>query len=406
VRLIRIEYVELAARRLRLALHWENLPTTPDIDIVLILPAAGAVHFASPQGVAGAVQHLGKKTAAVSTDRVELDLAALDQRDDQVIVGVMADGRPLAEVRGLRLRLVDVAANSEILRVDLAPSAGDLVFVAGELRRKDARWYYRGLGFGFSDGLAGLAARFGVPLTEAIYHGRPSRRVARSPGPASVPAESTTPRDPETRETGPPEGTASRRNHGAGQGVVPVGKVNLLPGARATIPKPRERITASLIWKRLGKDLDLYALYIDGAGKPGVCYYRNQGSLRRPPYVCLTTGDRYRGRETIEIARPDAFRYILICAYSAVENGIGSFRSFRAGVVVDDQCGSVVHTPLYHRNAFSYWVAIALIDLSGADSTVIEHVETYSRSGSERRPVLRADGAFVMDAGPVEFKTR
>jgi hypothetical protein len=184
-----------------------------------------------------------------------------------------------------------------------------------------------------------------------------------------------------------------------------VGTVKLLPGTRAAIPKPRERITASLTWKRRTKDLDLYALYIDGAGMPGVCYYRNQGSLHRPPYVCLTTGDRYRGRETIEITRPDAFRYILICAYSAVENGIGSFHSFRAAAEVDDQCGSVVQAPLYHRNAFSYWVAIALIDLSGEDSTVIEHVETYSRSRSERRPVLRADGSFVMDAGPVEFKT-
>ncbi|WP_261559562.1 hypothetical protein [Frankia tisae] len=106
------------------------------------------------------------------------------------------------------------------------------------------------------------------------------------------------------------------------------------------------------------------------------------------------------------IARPQAFRHILICAYSAVENGIGSFRGFHAAVQVDDHVGSVVETPLYHRDNFSYWVAIARIDLSGEEEAIIEHVETYSRSRSERRPVLHADGTFTIDAGPVEFKTR
>ena len=166
-----------------------------------------------------------------------------------------------------------------------------------------------------------------------------------------------------------------------------------------------ENFHVALNWSRRSADLDLYALYVDDAGRSGACYYRHQGSLTGPPFVCLTSGD-CRGRETLEVSPAGHLRYVLICAYSAVENGFGSFASFGAFAEVDNGAGAVVQVPLHHRNRFSYWVAIALVDLSASDRIAVRHVERYSARGSENRPVLYRDGTFRMDAGPVEFKSR
>jgi hypothetical protein len=34
----------------------------------------------------------------------------------------------------------------------------------------------------------------------------------------------------------------------------------------------------------------------------------------------------------------------------------------------------------------------------------VSHVETYSKSNSEKSPLLEKNGSFKMDAGPEEFK--
>ncbi|MEU9960138.1 hypothetical protein [Streptomyces sp. NPDC050982] len=56
---------------------------------------------------------------------------------------------------------------------------------------------------------------------------------------------------------------------------------------------------------------------------------------------------RVPGRESVRIVRPDEQGYVLLCAYSAVSNGFGSFRGFGAKVVVTDGRGSTVTVPLF-----------------------------------------------------------
>lgn len=62
--------------------------------------------------------------------------------------------------------------------------------------------------------------------------------------------------------------------------------------------------------------------------------------------------------------------------------------------------------PLFSKNKFSYWVAIALIDSTDPAGLRVSQVETYGKSFSERRPVLHPDGRFEMSKGKVEFKRR
>ncbi|WP_433323985.1 TerD family protein [Spirillospora sp. CA-294931] len=263
---------------------------------------------------------------------------------------------------------------------------GETVVVLVELYRRGEGWKVRAVGQGWASGLAGLAADFGVAVEEPV------------PAPA------------------PPVQTAPR-------------KITLEKAGRATISldkgDPAAVVTATLEWdggsdlrREMGADLDLYALFVpaEKAGKgrfgkrgggratDGAVYYRDLGSLTSPPYVQHAGDSTEPGRETVRIARPDQQGYVLICAYSAIGNGHGSFRSFGARAVVTDGRGSAVNVPLFHDNSESYWVAIALVDFTAPDGVEIRHVETYGASHAEERPVLYADGTFEMDKGPAEFK--
>ena len=197
--------------------------------------------------------------------------------------------------------------------------------------------------------------------------------------------------------------------------------ISLTKGATAGISlsksDPTVQITAHLDWdggsasrRARGADLELYVLYVPAqdvnTGRSTVgnaVYYRSLGHLDRAPYIQHHGDSLVPGRETATITRPDQQGYALICAYSAVGNGIGSFKSYGAQAVITDGRDQTVTVPLYDDNRHAYWVAIALVDFTG-DGARITQVEKYSRPGSEARPVLYADGSVAMDAGPVEFK--
>ncbi|EDY43922.1 TerD family protein [Streptomyces sp. SPB074] len=161
-----------------------------------------------------------------------------------------------------------------------------------------------------------------------------------------------------------------------------------------------------------GADLELYVLAVPRdavvpVGTPPseatAIYYRQRGTLDAPPYIRHHGDSRTPGRETVTIGHLDQQGYALVCAYSAVSNGIGSFRSYGARVTVTDHADQTVHVPLYKRSAFSYWAAIALLDFTGPE-VVIRQVEKYGAVQSEARPVLLSDGRIRMNDGPIEFK--
>ncbi|MFJ1657213.1 TerD family protein [Streptomyces anthocyanicus] len=211
---------------------------------------------------------------------------------------------------------------------------------------------------------------------------------------------------------------------------VPLGQpaatgINLTKGGSASISlsksDPTAQITAHLDWdggsdhrRACGADLELYVLHVPAAdvvagGKRsqpipgGAVYYRNLGSLDQPPYIRHHGDSLTPGRETATIARPDQHGYALICAYSAVGNGVGSFKEYGARAIITDGRDQTVTVPLYDNNRYAYWVAIALVDFTHG-SALISQVELYSRDGSEARPALYSNGRIGMDEGPVEFK--
>ena len=299
----------------------------------------------------------------------------------------------------------------------------ETVAIVIELYRRSGGWKSRAVGQGWDSGLAGLAADFGIVVDDpepppaqpsvAVTATRTQHRPAVPPRPAYAPHI--------------PPVAAPVRPMTPHRLSVPLGRVSLTKAGQATIDMrkddPNLVVTATLEWnggsaarRQAGADLDLYALYVPGSlvtpqgRRPDrsdqVVYYRQLGSPFTAPYIALDGDSRVPGRETITIRRPDLQGYVLLCAYSAVENGAGSFKSYGARAVITDGRGSTVTVPLFNNRNLSYWVAIARIDFTVPGGVQIEHVEKYSGNHVEARPTLYSNGNFRMSTGKVEFKTR
>lgn len=245
----------------------------------------------------------------------------------------------------------------------------ETAIVIGELYFHKGEWKFNAVGSGFNGGLTALVKNFGLEVDETAQNEAPAE-IDRTP--LSIP------------------------------GTVTPMKLELKKKERINIHKS-EKVTATLEWETK-KDLDLYCFYVTKDNEVGKIYYRNLGSPHSAPYIQLDGDSLVHGKETIIIHQPEALRFVLFAAYSAIKNGFGSFKSMKVRAVVDNHQGQVVATPLHKRNSFSYWVAIAHIDFTRPNEMIVSHVEEYSRSMVERSPVLYEDGSFKMNVGIAEFK--
>ncbi|MEU8447416.1 TerD domain-containing protein [Streptomyces anulatus] len=409
------------------------------------------VFYNQPSAESCAVRHLAADAGI--PERIELDPSALPIDVDRVVLVGSCDPddatRTFRDVKEVLIRAVQHGADP----VRFYPPAltdGERAVLLMELYRRGPTWKLRAIGQGYANGLAGLATDFGIQVEEsqessaADQSGTGESRSTLDIATTAVPPRPVTP----VATTASP---MSLRK-------PPLGKISLEKGRQVSMgldKNDRELVvTASLEWdggsdrrRRLGADLDLYALFVPaskalrgrkapgtlarsrhvaqgeplrpgaaatsaapGTAKKGkgadVVYYKRLGSVKSRPYIRLDGDSRLPGRESLRIVRPDEQGYVLLCAYSALGNGIGSFRSFGAKVVITDGRGSTVTVPLFENTKTRYWVAIALVDFTAADGATIHHIEAYSARMTERRPVLHPDGAIEMNAGPVEFKRR
>ncbi|MFC8344917.1 TerD family protein [Streptomyces sp. NPDC057280] len=389
---------------------------------------ADLVFYNQPTVESGAVRHLAADAGA--PERIAVDPGALPADVDRVVLVASCDPDDLSrtfrtvadvEVRGVQ----DGAGPADPVVFRQPPLVdGERAVLLMELYRRGDGWKLRAIGQGYAEGLAGLATDFGIDVSE------PESPADTAPEPTPAPAPASTPTP--TSLVKPP-----------------LGKVSLDKGGQVAISLDKQDrelvVTVTLEWdggsdqrRRRGADLDLYALFVPapkvqrgGSEAPGtivktglakkppekvgkddkgpkadVVYYKNLGSLKQAPYIQLDGDSKAPGRETVRIVRPDQQGFVLLCAYSALSNGFGSFKSFGAQVVVDDGRGSNVTVPLFENTKTRYWVAIALVDFTSPDGAAIHHIEAYSGRMTERRPVLHPDGTIEMNAGPVEFKGR
>lgn len=361
--------------------------------------------------------HRSQDGVALRGQTIAVDLAALPAHVDRIAVVASIDPEltvPYFDSRSTPTAVID-CGGTRLAFVPPPLAHRETVAVLVELYRRAGAWKVRAVGQGWDTGLAGLAQDFGIVVDDPT----PAPTPAPTPTPA-VPLPAAAP-FPLPTPTSPPSKPTTQADSGR-----PLGKVLLTKGGQASISMRKGDstvvVTATLEWdggnarrRQAGADLDLYALFVPRQSvtprgtKPNkseeAVYYRDLGSATAPPYIALDGDAQAPGRETITIRRPDTQGYVLICAYSAVENGTGSFASYGARAVVTDGRGSTVTAPLFNNRNLSYWVAIALIDFTTPDRIDIRHVERYSGNHVEARPLLYTNGNFRMSAGKVEFKT-
>ncbi|MFF0450088.1 TerD family protein [Streptomyces sp. NPDC004609] len=404
---------------------------------------ADMVFFNQPTAEAGAVTHVA--AGAGGGERIVVEPSALPASVESVLLVGSCDpddtSRTFSGVKELSVHALEDGREPVVFEVP-PMTDGERAAVLLQIYRRGTGWKIRAVGQGYADGLAGVATDFGIDVADDTAEGgtgtgAPAAPAATPSAPVPAPAAAVPP---------------------AASAASPFTKVtiSLEKGEQASISlnkqEPGLEIVAALEWdggsdsrREKGADLDFYALFVPASkalrgpvaagtivkaahkpegtalrpgggpavlskraakakGGAGVVYYRDLGSLTQDPYIVLDGDSRVPGREAIRIVRPDEQGYVLLCAYSAVENGVGSFQSFGAHVVVSDGRGSTVTVPLFEDASTRYWVAIALVDFTEPAGAAIRHVEAYSGPGSEARPLLHIDGTIAMDAGPVEFK--
>lgn len=189
------------------------------------------------------------------------------------------------------------------------------------------------------------------------------------------------------------------------------GAISLSKGERVTIDKtPTIRAIAQWSSKT---DYDLYALVLMKDGRQYVVSTFGSQDQPIPTPSILQNAVTHLGdvgreakgvaEEIIEIRMTDDIEAVVPVAYSAQSNGVGSFRQYKVGLSIDNGAGTQIGIDARHgsRNPLVYSLAIGIIR-NTPEGVVIEHIEKYSKAGSEARPAFK-DGQLVMDAGSINL---
>jgi tellurium resistance protein TerD len=104
-------------------------------------------------------------------EQVEIDLGAVPAQVERIVVVVYvnegpAQRRTLGQLRSCIVRVLNLDGNAELVRSEeLADSVGNETALAlGEVYRHNGEWKFKVLGQGYSKGIAGIAADYGLSL--------------------------------------------------------------------------------------------------------------------------------------------------------------------------------------------------------------------------------------------------
>jgi tellurium resistance protein TerD len=104
-------------------------------------------------------------------EQIEVDLRAVPGEIDRIVVVLYindgpAQRRTLGQLRSCVVRVLNAADNRELVRSEELASAfsSETAVALGEIYRHDGGWKFKVLGQGYSKGIAGIAADYGLPL--------------------------------------------------------------------------------------------------------------------------------------------------------------------------------------------------------------------------------------------------
>jgi tellurium resistance protein TerD len=164
-------------------LGWDPRSTSGeqfDLDASALLVGANGkvrsgadfIFYNQPSAADGSVVHLGDNRTGQGDgddEQITVDLQSIGADVERVIFAVSIDKaderrQNFGQVRGAYCRVVD-QDGQEIVRFDLSEDAApETAMLFSEIYRNGAEWKFKAVGQGYTTGLAGIAADFGVPL--------------------------------------------------------------------------------------------------------------------------------------------------------------------------------------------------------------------------------------------------
>ena len=367
--------------KIMVGLGWQsNMKNSMEIDLDASVFLLGAnnkcyrdddvIFYGNPKSRQEAIIHSGdNRVGAVDAEQIRVDLTKMPSDVERISFTITiheAEQRKqnFEHITDGYVRVVDQTNNNELFRFDLGKEISqETAIIVCEIYHHKGEWKFVAVGSGYFGGLAALCKSFGLEVED-------EKKTVSLPPPIQQPS-----------------------------------KLSIMLSKKQSVSlSKRGLLTATLKWEKTG-DLDLYCFYVTMQGDIGKVYYNNMGNANRYPNIVLKGDSLIPGTEVIEVHKPEVLKYVLIAAYSAVGNGTGSFKSYKPTAIITDTADNKVTVPLYDKNSYSYWVAIAHIDFTQIDSMKISQVEKYSGVCVEKSPVIYEDGKFKMDIGPIEFKT-
>jgi tellurium resistance protein TerD len=104
-------------------------------------------------------------------EQIEIDLAAVPAEVSRIVVLVyvnegIAARRTLGQLRDCSIRVLNLDGNAELISSEnLAPGLGiETALLLGEMYRHGSEWKFKVIGDGYSTGITGIAADYGLTL--------------------------------------------------------------------------------------------------------------------------------------------------------------------------------------------------------------------------------------------------
>ncbi len=123
--------------------------------------------------VASVEESVRERDAALGSDaeQIEIDLRTVPPEIDRIVAVLYVNEGParrrtLGQLRSCVIRVLNRDGNAELIRSeDLAPTfKAETAVALGEVYRHDNGWKFKVLGQGYSKGVAGIAADYGIPI--------------------------------------------------------------------------------------------------------------------------------------------------------------------------------------------------------------------------------------------------
>ena len=327
---------------------------------------ADFVFYGNARHNSGAVTHK-------DDDSIEIDLSRIPRHVEKVSLTATiydADKRRqnFSMIRSARLRIF--GARDEIATFPLENFTVETAIVLGEVYRYKGAWKFNATGAGFSGGLAALCNDFGIEVSDAAP---------------------TPPTPPE-----PIKQTIEQKAE----------KISLKKGEKISLTKKQDSspIVVENGWTAEGKDYDLKALVRYRDGKLIYVGAANEDEVLSTPEGAVQHGGDIKAPGELEKIlikwHPD-IASVALSSYSALENGVGSFKKY--GVFVRITNGKqIVEIPAASTstNWFSYTLCFGEIIFSENKDMEVSALEMYSGFSSERRIGYEGD-KVKMDIGPI-----